>query len=387
MKIVEVQAIRADRFCYAKIITDEGIYGIGESGAFGVADASAAQIRTFGLYLTGKNPLDIEHHWQVMFRGMYFRGAAVMGALSAIDVALWDIAGKYYNAPVYQLMGGKCREKVLVYGHVIASSDEELIENCKKRKEQGFKAVGHLSPFLDEDEDFPYNKTYVQNMKDAIRRVHLMRETVGDDMDLCIELHRRSLPGEAVALIDEIADIHPLFVEDPIPPGNNEAMAYVVRHSKVPIATGERLHTLYEFQDLLERQATNYTRVSLTTVGGLTGAKKIATMAESKMCPIVPHNPLSPVCTAAEMQLCACIDNLLICEYPSGDGKLSWDSKSNDRKCDLVTNWDKPVGGYITPSSAPGIGIDLVPDIEKKFPPVTYAPGSRLNIDGSVRDQ
>lgn len=131
MKIVEVQAIRADRFCYAKILTDEGIYGIGESGAFGVADASAAQIRSFGLYLVGKNPLDIEHHWQVMFRGMFFRGAAVMGALSAIDVALWDIAGKYYNAPVYQLMGGKCRDKVLVYGHVIAASDEELVENCK----------------------------------------------------------------------------------------------------------------------------------------------------------------------------------------------------------------------------------------------------------------
>lgn len=184
-----------------------------------------------------------------MFRGMFFRGAAVMGALSAIDVALWDIAGKYYNVPVYQLMGGKCRDKVLVYGHVIAASDEELVENCKKRREQGFKAVGHLSPFLDEDEDLPYNRTYIKNMEDAIRRTHLMREAVGDDMDLCIELHRRSLPAEAVVLIHEIADVHPLFVEDPIPPGNNEAMAYVVRHSNVPVATGERLHTLYEFQD------------------------------------------------------------------------------------------------------------------------------------------
>lgn len=385
MKITQVEAIRANRYCYAKITTDEGITGIGESGSFGALDASAAQIRTFGEYLVGKDPLAIEHHWQVMFRGSYFRGSAVMGAISAIDVALWDIAGKYYGVPVYQLLGGKCRDKVRVYSHVMAKNDEELVENCKKRREQGYTAVGHLSPFLDEPRNLPYDRTHVRNMDESIRRVHLMREAVGDNIDLCIELHRRSLPGEAVVLIREIEDVHPLFVEDPIPPGNNEAMAYVVRHSAIPIATGERLHTIYEFQDLLDRQATNYTRVSLTTAGGFTGAKKIAAMAEGRMCPIIPHNPLSPVCTAAEIQLCAAVDNLLICEYPDGDGKLTKDPEH--RKCDLVTRWDKPVDGYITPSSAPGIGIDLVPDVERAFPAVSLPSGSRLNVDGSIRDQ
>ena len=151
--------------------------------------------------------------------------------------------------------------------------------------------MGHLSPFLDEDEDLPYNRTYIKNMEDAIRRTHLMREAVGDDMDLCIELHRRSLPAEAVVLIHEIADVHPLFVEDPIPPGNNEAMAYVVRHSNVPVATGERLHTLYEFQDLLDRRATNYTRVSLTTVGGLTGAKKNCHLSREQNVPDCAAQP------------------------------------------------------------------------------------------------
>ena len=377
MKITGVEVIRANRYCFVKITTDEGIHGIGESGAFGVLDASAMQIRQFGDYLIGKNPLDIEHHWQVMFRGSFFRGAAA--------IALWDIKGKYLGVPVYQLLGGKCRDKVRVYSHVMARTDEELVENCHKRKEQGFTAVGHLSPFLDEPRDLPYDKTHVRNIEESIRRVHLMREAVGDNIDLCIELHRRSLPGEAVTLIHEIEDVHPLFVEDPIPPGNNKAMAYVVQNSNIPIATGERLHTIYEFQELLDQKATDYTRISLTTAGGFTGAKKIAAMAEGRMCPVIPHNPLSPVCTAAEIQFCTSIDNLLICEYPDGDGKLMKDKEH--KKSDLVTRWDKPVDGYIIPSEEPGIGIDLVSDIEKAFPAVKMPTGSRLNVDGSVRDQ
>lgn len=288
MKITEVKAIRANRYCYAKIMTDEGIYGIGESGAFGALDASAAQIENFSAFLVGKDPLEIEHLWQAMFRGSYFRGSAVMGAISAIDVALWDIAGKFYNVPIYKLLGGKCRDKIRVYGHVMARNDDELVENCKKKRAQGYTAVGHLSPFLDEPISMPYDKTHVKNMDEAIRRVHLMREAVGDNMDLCIELHRRSLPGEAVVLINEIVDTHPLFVEDPIPPGNNEAMAYVVQHSQIPIATGERLHTIFEFQDLLDRKAANYVRVSLTTAGGITGAKKSPPLRRQECAPLYP---------------------------------------------------------------------------------------------------
>ena len=385
MKIAKVEAIRTNRYCYARVTTDNGLTGIGESGSFGALDASAAQIKNFESFLVGKDPLDIEHLWQAMFRGFFFRGSAVMGAISAIDVALWDIAGKFYGVPIYKLLGGKCRDKVRVYSHVFAKTDEELVENCHKRREQGYTAVGHLSPFLDEPASLPYEKTHVKNMEESIRRVHLMREAVGDDIDLCIELHRRSLPAEAVVLINEIVDTHPLFVEDPIPPGNNEAMAYVVQHSQIPIATGERLHTIYEFQDLLDKGATNYTRVSLTTVGGITGARKIAALAETKMCPIVPHNPLSPVCTAAEMQFCMSIDNLLICEYPDPDGGLMKDPKH--KKCDLVTNYFEAKDGYVTVPDTPGLGLDLVDDVETKYPAVEFPVMCRLNGDGSIRDQ
>ena len=149
MKIAKVEALRVDRYCYARITTEDGLSGIGESGAFGALDASAAQIKTFGEFLLGKHPLDIEHIWQTLFRGSYFRGAAVMGAISAIDVALWDIAGKYYGVPVWRLLGGKCRDKVRVYCHVHARDNEELTKNCKMRVAQGYTALGHLSPFLD----------------------------------------------------------------------------------------------------------------------------------------------------------------------------------------------------------------------------------------------
>lgn len=385
MIIVKVRAIRADRYCYAEITADNGLVGIGESGSFTALDASAAQIEQFGGYLVGKNPMDIEHHWQVMFRGFFFRGSISMGAISAIDVALWDIVGQYLEQPIYALIGGRCRDKVRVYSHVFAKTDEEMFENCKKRREQGYTAVGHLSPYLDEPFSQPFDKTHVRNLEEAVRRVHMMREAVGDNIDLCIELHRRSLPGEAVALINEIVDVHPLFVEDPIPPGNNDALAYVVNHSQIPIATGERLHTIYEFQDLLDKKAANYVRVSLTTVGGITGAKKIATMAEGRMAPIVPHNPLSPVCTAAEMQLCTAIDNLLICEYPDPDASLM--GSKNMPKSALVDTYDQTVNGYVIPSERPGLGIRLIPNVEKEFPPIDIPAGSRLNIDGSVRDQ
>ena len=173
--------------------------------------------------------------------------------------------------------------------------------------------------------------------------------------------------------------------EDPIPPGNNEAMAYVTERSQIPIATGERLHTFFEFQDLLSRKAANYVRVSLTTVGGFTGARKIAALAEAHMCMVVPHNPLSPVCTAAEMQFCASIDNLLICEFPDPERKLIKDEAH--RQCDLVTDYLKPQKGFVSLTDKPGIGIDLVENAADKYPSIPMPMRCRLNEDGSVRDQ
>lgn len=385
MKITKVTPLRINRYCFVEIETDEGITGLGEGGAFGGLDAMAAQISHYGEYLVGKNPLDIELHWQVMFRGKFFRGAISMAAISAIDIALWDIAGKYHQCPVYELLGGKCRNKIRVYGHVFAKNDQELVEGIQKRVEEGFTAIGHLSPFLDEPMDQPYEKTHAEMLEESYERVGLMRRTAGNKVDLCIEMHRRLGPGEALQLIDKLAEFDPLFVEDPIAPGNHEAMGWLASHSTLPIATGERLHTYYDFLRLLQEHGACYIRPSVTTCGGITGAKKIAGLAEAFMCKIVPHNPpISPVGTAAALQLCANVDNMLICEYPDPKAHML---NSSSSKAELVENFHAPIAGYIEVPKGNGIDIKLNEDAKGKFPAVSLSAASRLNADGSVRDQ
>ena len=213
MKITAVESIPVDRYLFAKVHTDAGLTGVGESGAWGFLEASQAAIDKLGRYLGGEDPLRIEHHWQYMYRFSHFRGAAIMGAISALDIALWDIAGKHFGVPVYQLMGGKTRDKARVYCHVFGDTREKLVQGVKDAREAGFTAVGHLTPFLDEPVDKPFFKTHAENMRGAIEAVAAYREAAGDDVDLCIEIHRRLTPAEAVTLAKGIEPYHPLFYD------------------------------------------------------------------------------------------------------------------------------------------------------------------------------
>ncbi len=220
MKIVDLKVLRANRSVFCQIYTDEGIVGLGESGAWGFLEASAAALETMKEYLLGKDPLDIEHHWQYLYRFSHFRGAAVMGALSAIDIALWDIAGKYFHVPVYKLLGGKCRDKVRVYNHTAGRTEEELIENAVKGVEEGYTALGHLNPYLDEPRTKAYEDGNAAMLYKAEQRIAKVREAVGQEVDLCLELHRRLEPGLAVQLSARLAPYNPMFLEDPIRPDN-----------------------------------------------------------------------------------------------------------------------------------------------------------------------
>ena len=380
MKITAVEPIFVDRYLYAKIHTDEGITGIGESGAWGFLEASAAAMEKFGRYLVGKDPLRIEHHWQNMYRTSHFRGAAIMGALSAIDIALWDIAGKHFDAPVYQLMGGKTRDKARVYYHVTGDTREKLVQGVKDAREAGFTAVGHLTPFLDESKNVPYFKTHAEKIGDAIEAVAAYREAAGTGVDLCIEIHRRLTPTEAITLAKGIEQYHPLFYEDPILPDNFDAMALVAQNVAIPIATGERLHSIHEFQMLLSRGAVQYVRPDVCLAGGLTHSKKIAAIAEAHYVGVVPHNPLSPVSTAACLQLAAAIPNFAIQEYPVGE--------LEPPKSEIVKEPLRCEDGFLIIPQGPGIGIELADDAQEKYPPVPWGEiGARLHVDGSVVDQ
>ena len=378
MKITDIKVIMANSFMYVKVYTDEGIEGTGESGAWGFLNASAEAVESFKTYLIGQDPLQIEHHWQYMYRCFHFRGAAVMGAISAIDIALWDIAGKYFGVPVYQLLGGKCRDKVRTYYHVSGATTEELVQNVIKAKEAGYNAVGHLSPFLDEPRSLRYHDSYSRMIHDAVERVR-----------------RRMKPGEAIAFAQQVEKYTPFFLEDPTTPDNFDSMALIASRSNVPIATGERIHTIQEFEMLLSRNAMSYVRTSVCLCGGISGAKKIAAIAEAHNAMIVPHNPLSPVSTAACLQIAASTENFAIQELPDHTGIAAterytstniMDQHSFSQK-DLVTWIPTVENGYVLLPEGPGIGVDLQPNIETRFPFKRRTINTRLHEDGSIVDQ
>ena len=273
-KITEIRTIPVDRYLFVQVVTDEGITGLGESGTWGYLEASEKAVETFRRYLIGQDPRRIEHHWQYLYRWSHFRGAAIMGALSAIDIALWDILGKHLNVPCYQLLGGKCRDKARAYCHVYGGTKEELIQGCIDSVNKGFTAIGHLTPFLDEGRDVPFFKAHADKMRDAIDTVRQYREAVGDEVDLCIEIHRKLTPSEAVVLARGIEPYHPFFYEDPTLPDNLDAMGQIAGKIHIPIATGERIHTIYEFEMLLKREAVHFVRPDVCMCGGLTHAKR-----------------------------------------------------------------------------------------------------------------
>jgi galactonate dehydratase len=379
IKITDIQVLPIDSYLFVKVHTDAGITGLGESGAWGFLEASGAAVDTFKSYLIGQDPLRIEHHWQYLYRSVHFTGAAIMGALSAIDIALWDIAGKYFGVPCYQLLGGKTRDKARVYYHVLGDTKEKLIQGCIDAKKMGFTAVGHLTPFLDESRDKPYFKTYADKIEDAIDTVRRYREAVGNEVDLCIEIHRRLTPAEAVALAEGIAQYHPFFIEDPILPDNLDAMDLIARKINIPIATGERFFTTQQFETLMERGAVQYIRTDVCLAGGLTNCKKIAALAETHYAQVVPHNPLSPVSTAACIQLAACIPNFALQEYPKGEHEPP--------KSEIVKSSLKLEKGYLIIPDAPGIGVELADDAQQRHPFRPRPIKTRLNTDGSVMDQ
>ncbi|WP_425502062.1 mandelate racemase/muconate lactonizing enzyme family protein [Prosthecomicrobium pneumaticum] len=387
LKIAKVEPLLIDIFLFVRITTDNGLVGLGESGTWGHLEASAAAVAKFGEYLVGKDAGAIEHHWNVMHRSNHFTGAAINGALSAIDIALWDLKGKALGVPVYELLGGRYRHKARVYAWVKGRNTDELVEESAKRKAEGYTAIGHLNPFLDESETSTYFQTHAARMDAAIDRIRRVREAVGPEVDICLELHRRLTVPEAVTLGRALEPYHPYFYEDPLKPASPDAMAWVADHIPLPVATGERFINLQQFQTLLARRGVEFLRTSLAICGGITGGRKIAALAEASDAQIIPHNPVSPVGLAACLQLAAAIPNFAIQEYPIGTPHI--DGRKGLVGEDFLIGTPKAENGFITISDAPGLGIALAPEAEKRFPPRRRSIQhihARLHADGSVLD-
>jgi galactonate dehydratase len=332
MKVTKVETLRADRFMYVKVSTDEGITGIGElhpaSGTGGTPYLPIAGVQYCAEYLVGKDPLHIEKHWQHMFRRCLFRGGSdVMAAIGAIDQALWDIKGKEAGKPVYELLGGPTRDKVRLYTHLSGNTPQDLATQAKARVAEGFTAV-RVYPFgeFGGGHSFEEGKgletmSFTAMQRNAVERVGAVRDAVGPDVDVMIDVVNRLTPAEAVAVGRALEPFNLYFFEDPIEPENMDQWQYVAENCPQPIAMGERLYTVYQFQDLINHKGAAYVRPDLSLAGGITNIKKIAAIAEANYVGVVPHNPLSAVLTAACVQLCAAVHNIAVQEYPYDDDK------------------------------------------------------------------
>ncbi|MCS0494619.1 mandelate racemase/muconate lactonizing enzyme family protein [Ancylobacter sp. MQZ15Z-1] len=387
MKIKRARPRRVGQFLFVEITTDNDIVGFGESGAWGHLEASEAALAKYCDYLVGEDPRRIERHWQIMHRFAHFNGTAVGGAISAVDIALWDIKAQSYGVPLYELFGGSVRDKLRLYAHVYSKTVDEVVSFATDKAREGYTAIGHFNPFLDEPEDQPYFLGHAGLVRMGINTVARVREAVGPDVDLLLELHRRLTPAEAISFAQAAAEYHPGWLEDPIRPENIDAMAEVASKSPVPIATGERYHSIYQFKMAIERRALSFARVSVGICGGLTAALKIAAIAEANDVQVAPHNPISPIGVAACAALGFSRSCVAIQEYPTGYDGYVLESTPQLLGRNVVDGDLTVEKGFLLRSEAPGLGVRLRDDAEVLRPPISRKVSMRRHLDGGVVDQ
>jgi galactonate dehydratase len=336
---------------YVRMLTDEGIVGTGEAYSVGPDLATVKAIADLAEWLQGRDPLDLEGLWQLMVAGSRFPGGSVLNAaISGIEHALWDIKGKAFGVPVYQLIGGKCRDRVRVYQSVGGDTPRELAENaCQLVDRYGYTAI-KMYPF-DPGERLWHDRGLSAALKSAEARIRAVREAVGDEVDIGLDAHAQIFePAKALALCRTLEPYHPLFLEEPLRPENRQAMGYLRDKAPIPIATGEQLYTKYEFRDLLSRRGADIIQPDVCVVGGLWEMKKVAAMAEAEYVTVAPHNPCGPVATAVNVHFALSTHNFLILEYHP-------DNEPARRA--LV---DQPMvleNGYLLAPERPGLGVEL----------------------------
>ena len=373
-RIENLETILWSRWLLIKIHAEDGTVGIGEGGVHGWQRPTQTMLNVMAQYLVGKDPDLIEHHYQFLYRSSHFMGSVVQGALSAIDIALWDMKGKRLDTPIYDLMGGKTRDKVRCYMHVNGNTGEDLATDALRAKQQGFTAV-RFSPF---PPDYYLHKSYTEWADEAVKRVGMVRDAVGNDTDICVEIHRQMNPAESIWLGRRLEQFNPYFYEDPMLPDSPAKMGEVQQQCNIPIATGERFTTIFEYQQLLESAACAYIRPDLCLCGGLSGSKKVSAMAEAQHVKVIPHNPLSPVSTAACVQLDACIPNFALQEYTG---------ESEPPKSDLLLEPLELISGYLTVPEGPGLGITLNEDALTSYGEEPKVLDTPIGYDGSVQDR
>ncbi|MBS11376.1 MAG: galactokinase [Gemmatimonadetes bacterium] len=369
MKITEIKPILTDRYLLVRVYTDAGIIGNGESGLWAHHRTCAEMIRELSEYFVGKDPRLIEHHCQTVTRNAHFMGGVISSALSAIDVALWDILGKSVDLPVYQLLGGKCRDKVRVFANAVGETPESRGESAAQLVSDGFTSI-RTQPFLSGFEKMDSTR----NVTNAVDIVAAIRDAIGCEVDFGVEIHRNLQPDEAITLAKAIEPYRLKYYEDPLAPESEEALSYIAEHIDIPMALGERSFLVPQFKELINRQVAALIRPDVSLVGGFTQAKKIAALAEPAFVQIFPHLMGSPVNNAAFAHFAAVIPHFYVTEV----------NAHTEEQLSLVDNPFVTTDGYREIPDRPGIGVEIDEDACAKLPFVGRPINGHFQADGSV---
>jgi L-alanine-DL-glutamate epimerase-like enolase superfamily enzyme len=374
MRITNIEALPVwggfRNFLFVVVDTDEGISGVGEAGLTGRELAVMGAIEHFKPLLIGQDARRIEYIWQMLFRGGFFPAERALGAaISAIDIALWDIKGKALGVPVYELLGGLARDKVVCYPHNVGATVPELVESCLRSKEEGWKFVRWGLP---EDGGILEPAAAVRA---AIAQFQAVREAVGDDVELAFDVHTRLDLADAVRLCREVEPFRPYFMEDPLRSESAESFKTLRPRTHVPLAAGEQYSSKWEFRQLIEEEWIDYARIDMSLVGGFSEAKKVAGWCETHYIKVAVHNPIGPVATAAHLQLHLAIPNAGVMELPRRTGTTL---------TDIVPVQPEWQDGHLLPPTRPGLGIEFDREAARRTPfRMTELPHLR-RLDGSV---
>ena len=371
MKIDKIESFFIRNGYVIRIHTDTGISGVGQTACWGYPEAVDSIINTFKKHLIGQNPLRIEHHWQYLYRMGPFRGTALSGAISAVDIALWDIKGKHLGVPIWELLGGNCRDKIRLHLLGGGGTPETMYAAAKAAVEEGFTAL-KFDPVVGNFQDMAVDRL----VKTARDLVAAAREGGGPDLDLIVEVHRKLTPMNSIVLEAALAPFNLYFIEDPIQIDTITTQAELAKRMTTPLAIGERNVSIWEFREMLEAGGPQYVRPDVGLAGGITHCKKIAALAEAYHSAVVTHNFLGPLITAASLHLDTSIPNFITQEYTKSD-------ESEDFAVYKVAYQRE--GGYIPIPEAPGLGIELDDSLIEQNPYQPMNTGTTpLREDGSV---
>jgi galactonate dehydratase len=343
-----------------KVETDEGIYGLGESGLSGRELAVVGALKHFREFLIGQDPMQRGRIWQELYRSQYFEGGRVLlAAQSAIDIALYDIAGKALGVPVYQLLGGKQRDVIPCFATASGATGEQLLASTRLLWEHGWRVI-RTTPILGHDAADPAIYEPRESIGQTARWLTRIREELGPDLTLGIDYHHRLSLAETASFCQRMPRGTLDFIEEPIRDETPEAYDALRRMTDIPFAVGEEFASKWQFLPFIERHLTDFARVDICNVGGFTEAMKVAGWAEAHYIDLMPHNPLGPVCTAATIHLAAAVPNFAWLEVRTTQAENLYYGQAGVNDAERLFSTQPRLDGVVFPvPDTPGLGVEL----------------------------